>query len=175
MKYILKSILAGSIGMFAYASVAAQDFDVTSQKGEQQIILPVPGKKVNHQGIIINPTPQQCLWDKSKHLDLSNGVSLRDIQGKFSNDIGFITSHAKGVKLTIDFGEKVSAKKGVKAVSGAYVMSIGKEVSPSSVMMNGVRSTVSRRSGNSWKVRWQKTDSCLMQKSMTIPICLTEE
>lgn len=126
MKYILKSILAGSIGMFAYASVAAQDFDVTSQKGEQQIILPVPGKKVNHQGIIINPTPQQCLWDKSKHLDLSNGVSLRDIQGKFSNDIGFITSHAKGVKLTIDFGEKVSAKKGVKAVSGAYVMSIGK-------------------------------------------------
>ena len=126
MKYILKSILAGSIGMFAYASVAAQDFDVTSQKGEQQIILPVPGKKVNHQGIIINPTPQQCLWDKSKHLDLSNGVSLRDIQGKFSNDIGFITSHAKGVKLTIDFGEKVSAKKGVKAVSGANVMSIGK-------------------------------------------------
>lgn len=45
MKYILKSILAGSIGMLAYSSITAQDFDVTSQKGEQQIILPVPGKK----------------------------------------------------------------------------------------------------------------------------------
>lgn len=45
MKYILKSILAGSIGMFAYASVAAQDFDVTSQKASNKSFCLSPGKK----------------------------------------------------------------------------------------------------------------------------------
>ena len=127
MKFIFKSVLIGIIGAFAFVPLMAQDFDLSSQKGELQIVLPVPGKKVNHQGIIINPMPQQCSWNENKQLDLSSGICLRDKKGKFSNNMDFIASNMEGVKLTVDFGERISAKEGVKAVSGAYVLHIGKK------------------------------------------------
>lgn len=127
MKFIFKSVLIGIIGAFAFVPLMAQDFDLSSQKGELQIVLPVPGKKVNHQGIIINPIPQQCSWNENKQLDLSGGICLRDKKGKFSNYMDFIASNMEGVKLTVDFGERISAKEGVKAVSGAYVLRIGKK------------------------------------------------
>ena len=38
----------------------------------------------------------------------------------------FVTFNKKGVKLSVDFGSKVSAKYRVKPVSGAYRMNIGK-------------------------------------------------
>lgn len=45
MKFIFKSVLVGIISVFTSIPVMAQDFDLSSQKGEMQIILPVPGKK----------------------------------------------------------------------------------------------------------------------------------
>lgn len=107
-------------------SVSAQeaDFDLASQRSEKQDVLAVPGEKLDHQGIIINPVPQELVFNGKNKLDISSGVSLKDKQGKFSGDLDFIVLARKGVKLSIDFGTKAAAKQGVKEVSGAYRMNI---------------------------------------------------
>lgn len=113
----------------ACSNLLAQEaeFDLSSQRLEIQQVLPVPGKKIDHQGIIINPTPQKLTVDRNNLLDITTGVVLKDKQDKFSQDLGFLTLTKKGVKLTIDFGKKVALKQGVKEVSGAYAMHIDKK------------------------------------------------
>lgn len=107
-------------------SVSAQeaDFDLASQRSEKQDVLAVPGEKLDHRGIIINPVPQALVFNGKSKLDISGGVSLKDKQGKFSGDLDFVTLARKGVKLSIDFGAKAAARQGVKEVSGAYRMNI---------------------------------------------------
>lgn len=107
-------------------SVSAQeaDFDLASQRSEKQDVLAVPGEKLDHRGIIINPVPQALVFNGKSKLDISGGVSLKDKQGKFSGDLDFVTLAGKGVKLSIDFGAKAAARQGVKEVSGAYRMNI---------------------------------------------------
>ena len=105
-------------------SAQEADFDLSSQRSEAQNVLPVPGKKLNHEGIIVNPTPHQMTLDKSHRVDMSDGISLQDKQKKFAQDFGFTTLSDKGVKLSIDFGTKLAKKQGVKEASGAYAFTI---------------------------------------------------
>ena len=56
---MLRFALAGIVAVFAFVPIMAHDFDVSSQKGELQIVLPVSGNKVSHKGNNINPIPQQ--------------------------------------------------------------------------------------------------------------------
>lgn len=122
-----KSIAAWATCALVCSSLSAQeaDFDLTSQRSEAQDVLPVPGKKLDHQGIIINPTPQKMVVNSKSMIDIASGINLKDKQGKFAQDLGFIVPAKKGVKLSIDFGAKTATKQGVKAVSGAYALSIG--------------------------------------------------
>lgn len=124
-----KSLIAGAMCLLSCSNLLAQEaeFDLSSQRLEIQDVLPVPGKKIDHQGIIINPTPHQLAVDRSNTLDISTGLVLKDKQNKFSGDLEFLSLTGKGVKLTIDFGKKAALKQGVKDVSGAYVMHIGKK------------------------------------------------
>lgn len=103
------------------------DFDLTTQRSEAQDIWAVPGKKLDHQGIIINPTPQKLVFNGKNKLDISGGIYLKDKQGKFSEDLNFITSGRKGVKLFIDFGPEIASKYGVKELAEAYVLKVGDE------------------------------------------------
>lgn len=121
--------MAGAICALACSNLLAQEaeFDLSSQRLEIQQVLPVPGKKIDHQGIIINPTPHKLTVNRNNMLDLTAGVVLKDKQDKFSQDLGFLTLAKKGVKLTIDFGKKAALKQGVKEVSGAYAMHIDKK------------------------------------------------
>ena len=116
------------IGLLMCGTFSAQEseFDLASQRSEAQDVFAVPGKKLDHKGIIINPTPHKLVLDPTGRLDISGGVCLKDKHGKFSEDLDFVTFNKKGVKLSVDFGSKVSAKYGVKSVSGAYRMNIGK-------------------------------------------------
>lgn len=100
------------------------DFDLASQRSEKQDVLAVPGKKLDHKGIIINPTPQKLVLNGDGKLNISGGISLKDKQKKFSEDLGFLVANKKGVKLSIDFGAKAAAKQGVKQISGAYALAI---------------------------------------------------
>lgn len=130
MRIFLKSlpITALACMLMCVDSVAQEsDFDLNSQRSERQDVFRIPGKKVDHQGLVINPTPQQMSVDRSNSLDVSAGFALKDKKKAFTDDLKFTKLNAKGVKLTVDFGEKQAAKQGVKAVSGAYFMTINKK------------------------------------------------
>ena len=75
-----KWMAVGMACALACGSLAAQEaeFDLSSQRSEAQNVLPVPGKKLNHEGIIINPTPQQIVLDKNHRVDISAGIFLKD-------------------------------------------------------------------------------------------------
>lgn len=113
--------------VFTGGVLSAQDFDLSSQRSEKQDVLAVPGRKVEHDGIIINPTPQYLNVRNKAAIQLAEGVHLQDKQQKFFNDIPFLKQSPKGIRLTVDYGEKKAVKKGVKAISGAYILSIDRK------------------------------------------------
>ena len=88
-----QSIIALIACAMACGNLAAQetDFDLASQRSEVQSVLPVTGKKLDHQGIIINPTPHQISVDRTNVWDVSGGFALKDKQKKFAGDFGFTT------------------------------------------------------------------------------------
>lgn len=128
MKNGRKTFVVAIATAMTMGNALAQDnvFDLSSQRKEKQHVAAVPGKKMDHKGLVINPQPQQMELLQGS-LDISRGLALKDKKKKFGNDFGFMELNAKGVKTTIDFGEKVAAKNGVKAVSGAYALSIGEK------------------------------------------------
>lgn len=124
-----KVMAALAAGVLTCGQVAAQetDFDLASQRSESQDVLPVPGKKLNHQGMIVNPVPHHMVWDQHNRLDISGGLRITDKQKKFADDFGFVTASKKGVSLTVDFGKKAASKQGVREVSGAYALTVDKK------------------------------------------------
>lgn len=129
----LLTALAAGILLCGNLSAQENEFDLSAQRSESQDVLKVPGQKLDHKGLIINPTPHHLQLDQSGKLDFSGGIRLTDKQGKFSNDLGFITAGKKGAKLTIDFGPEAAAKAGVKDISGAYALTI----SPKGIAITG--------------------------------------
>ena len=124
-KILLTALLAA-----AFSGVQAQDdgFDLSSQRGEKQDVNVVPGKKLDHHGIVINPTPHNFNVQTDVLLNLANGVNIVDKQHKFADDLGFLKANKKGVRLTIDFGVKQAQKAGLKKmVSGAYLLTADKK------------------------------------------------
>ena len=126
MKKNKKTILALLAMIFTCGTHYAQDtgFDLSTQRSESQEILEVPGEKIDHKGLIINPTPHNIIIVEGKQLNISKGISLSDKKGAFADDLSFISLVKKGTPLTIDFGTDVAAKHGVKDVSGAYSLVI---------------------------------------------------
>ncbi len=124
-------MLPAAILLFSMCSNPAQkkeEFDLSSQRSEIQTVLKVPGHKIDHQGVIINPTPQSLTLDKSNRLDVSKGVVLNDKQGRFANDLGFLSLQKTGVALTIDFGvDSLIAEHKIEARSGAYALTVNQE------------------------------------------------
>lgn len=100
-------------------------FDLSSQRGEKQEYNPVNGHKIDHKGLIINPTPQSIERPLTGVLNASGGFKVNDRQKRFADDLGFLKQAPKGLPLTIEFGEKVAKKAGVKPVDGAYLLEIG--------------------------------------------------
>lgn len=119
----LVCLLAASLTLGTIA-MQAQDVDLDFQRSESRDVLPVPGHKVDHHGIVINPTPQSLTRDDSRQIDISRGFRLKDRHGKFPAVIERLSDD--GVPLSVDYGTKAAHKHGVKAVSGAYVLSVGK-------------------------------------------------
>ena len=123
-----KTLFAGIAGVLMCSNLYAQEtnFDLSSQRSEKQDVLPVPGRKIDHQGLVINPTPQKLSLIGNEKLDISQGFILKDKQKKFTNDLNFVTFNKNGAKLIVDFGKKVAEKQKVKDVSGAYALNIHK-------------------------------------------------
>lgn len=127
---ITRKTLFATLVMAALATnMQAQEngFDLNAQRNESQEVNMIPGKKIDHQGIVINPTPHLLNVDRAKWIDLAKGVSVIDKKGKFADDVKFLSSATNGVKMTIDFGVKQAAKSGVKSVSGAYKLTVNEK------------------------------------------------
>lgn len=127
LKKFLCVAIPAVTALFPWHPAMGQDggFDLTSQRGEIQEYRNVDGKKINHNGLIINPTPQSVERPLTGVLNASGGFSVKDKQKAFANDLDFLRQAPKGLQLTIDFGPKVARKAGVKDISGAYVLNIG--------------------------------------------------
>lgn len=129
IKNYKKVLFAGALSMLVLGNAQAQEeeFDLSSQRSEVQDVLPVPGHKVDHKGLVINPTPQEFTynWDNTIYID--NGLVIKDKQKMFTEELSFVKQAKKGLKLTIDFGAKIAKKNGVKEVSGAYSLNIDKK------------------------------------------------
>lgn len=125
MKKLL-TVFAASL-LCGAASAQEAEFDLSAQRSEAQHVLKVPGERIDRGGLTINPTPHAIAVDDASRLDLSAGVAVKDRQGRFSADLDFLALAPKGVALTIDFGAKLAAKAGVKPLSGAYKLSVGKK------------------------------------------------
>ncbi len=111
-------------------TLSAQEVDLSNQRAENQNIMAVPGYKLDHKGIILNPTPQQMSFEAVSGVDISQGVALKDKQKHFADEFGFLRLDRKGVKLTVDFGAKAARKNSVREIPGAYALQIdGKEIS----------------------------------------------
>lgn len=105
--------------------LSADDFDFNSQRGEVQEYNSVDGYKVDHHGLVINPTPQSIERPYTGVLNISGGFRVTDKSGRFASDLGFLKQSRKGLPLSITFGAKEAKKAGVKEVSGAYLLDIG--------------------------------------------------
>ena len=122
--------LVAALGVtFTNAYAQESDFDLSSQRGEKQDVASVPGKKIDHQGIVVNPTPHAMEINREAALDVQAGFNVKDTKKKFAEPLagcGFKSS-ANGQALRIDFGKKYTKKANVKAVSGAYRLTVGKK------------------------------------------------
>lgn len=125
-KFLLSAIFA--VACCCNANAQDDGFDLNSQRGEKQDVNAVPGKKLDHHGIVVNPTPHNFNVNTDMLIDLSKGVNIVDKQKKFGDDTKFLKQDKKGVKLTIDFGAKLAAKAGLKKMtSGAYLLTADKK------------------------------------------------
>lgn len=104
-------------------------FDLGNQRRESQVVNAVPGEKLDHKGIIVNPTPQEMKINWGKSLDVRNGFMLRDSKKSFGNDVDFLSlrSGRNAIRLTIDYGERIARRAGVSAISGAYLLIVDKK------------------------------------------------
>lgn len=127
LKMILPVAAMAAAVLFPSIPAMGQEggFDLTSQRGEVQEYRDVDGKKLDHKGLIINPTPQSIERPLTGVLNASGGFSVKDKQKAFSGDMGFLRQMPKGLPLIIDFGPKAARKAGVKELEGAYVLNIG--------------------------------------------------
>lgn len=131
-----KILVAFVLSLCTFTVVQAQenDFDLGSQRSEIQSITPVPGKKIDHHGLVINPTPRHLRLTSGNTVDISVGVHLiqpiskRKLTSDYRNELTFLSLSLKGFPLQIQLVEKplvvdVVSKKQAN-VDGAYSLTI---------------------------------------------------
>jgi hyaluronoglucosaminidase len=82
-------VTLAAVAMVSLATTTAQD--LSSQRGEKQDVGVMLGHKVDHGGLIINPTPQPIYTLRSLPLDITNGVVLKGDAKAYAEDIDFST------------------------------------------------------------------------------------
>ena len=107
-------------------AVAATSFaqDLSSQRGESQDLGGLFGEKLDHAGIIINPTPQELRVLRTVPLDIRKGVALTDGALEFAADIDFLKHKKRGAMLSIVYGDDAMAQDNVTLKSGSYALNI---------------------------------------------------
>lgn len=108
-------------------AVTADAQDLQSQRGESQDVGKILGHKVDHGGLIINPTPQQLTRRDGAVADISSGVALCGAMETFKDDVNFLDHNAEGLKLALGYAEGDFGVEGMPLKSGAYILDIAQE------------------------------------------------
>ena len=129
MKKNNKLLIACTLSLLTCSNILSQDsdFDLTSQRSESQNVLTVPGFKIENRNIDINPTPHKIEIDKTQKIDINQGLAIKDKKGDFKNDFSFLLTSNRGKEVCIDYGTDFAKKDGIKAVSGAYSLTVDKK------------------------------------------------
>lgn len=123
MKRTFKTILLTAAAALCAVTTNAQDLQ--SQRGESQNLGGLYGHKIDHYGLIINPTPQSITTYATEGIDITMGVALKGEAKEFSAELDFIKQNKKGTALTITYARKgFAADAGVENKSGAYTLTI---------------------------------------------------
>ena len=128
MNKIIRNLFIAVAAVFAVAAVQAQD--LSSQRGASQDLGGLFGEKLDHGGIIINPTPLSLDVVRTEVLDITKGVALKGDAQAFAEDINFLKHNKRGVKLSVKVDEicmiplcgEANAKK-----DGVYMLSINEK------------------------------------------------
>ena len=116
-------VTLAAVAMMSLTTATAQD--LSSQRGEKQDVGVLLGHKVDHGGLVINPTPQHIYTLRSLPLDISNGVALKGDAKVYAADIDFIKQSRKGAKLTIVNTEGTWATEDeMPHKSGSYTLTV---------------------------------------------------
>lgn len=125
-KNLLLGMLSFAAMLPATMSVSAtaddQGFDLNSQRSERQEFAKVPGHKVDHQGIVINPTPQKFDINRAESYRLPATRNIKDVHKSFGAEIDDIVKG--GIDLKIDYGKGAAKKRKVEARPEAYRLTI---------------------------------------------------
>ena len=127
---IIGICLSLTLGIQAIDVQAQETFDLSSQRKEIQRFNKIPGEKLDHKGIIINPTPQSLVV-KDGSIDISAGFNFKPGKetARYVADLSHlgIPTSAKGTPLTINVGEKAAKKAGIELKKGSYSLVIDKK------------------------------------------------
>ncbi|MBR2867319.1 MAG: beta-N-acetylglucosaminidase domain-containing protein [Alistipes sp.] len=113
-----------AVAIMLAVAVVADAQDLQSQRGESQDVGRILGHKVDHGGLVINPTPQAMTRSESITVDISRGVALKGDAKAFTEDVTFIKQSAKGLKLTVKYAPKGFNVDTMPDKSGAYILDI---------------------------------------------------
>lgn len=129
MRRVTKTLTLCVAAMSLHTLVSAQEVNLASQRGESQSVGTMLGHKIDHGGLIINPTPHTVLMSRAMHLDASRGVALTASAKAYADDIDFIKQHRSGVKLdvVINSRELLSLDVPKECIDGAYALTINVE------------------------------------------------
>ena len=123
MKRTFKTILLTAAAALCAVTTNAQDLQ--SQRGESQDLGGLFGMKIDHKGLVINPTPQHIATYSTDGLDIREGVALKGEAKEFSAELDFLKHNKRGKSLTITYARKgFAADAGVENKSGAYTLAI---------------------------------------------------
>lgn len=123
MKLHIYGLAALSAACLLGAPPAAGQELLSAQRSEIQSLPPVPGKKLDHHGIVINPTPQSMRTDASGRLNVASGMKKK-LPKALDGDAAFIGESASGPRLTVAIDRRRAARA-AKDVAGAYTLSVG--------------------------------------------------
>ena len=116
-------VTLAAVAMMSLTTATAQD--LSSQRGEKQDVGVLLGHKVDHGGLVINPTPQHIYTLRSLPLDISNGVVLKGDAKAYAADIDFIKHSRKGAKLTIvNTGGTWATEDEMPHKGGSYTLTV---------------------------------------------------
>ena len=113
-----------AVAMAAALGVNAQDVDLSSQRGESQDLTGLFGEKIDHQGLVINPTPHKLYMLRTPALNISAGVAVKGNAVAFVEDMAFLPLAEDGVALTVEYGKGLLSAEDMTVKEGAYMLNI---------------------------------------------------